>query len=501
LFGIDPRTLAVFRIAIGAVLLGDLAVRAGDLVEMYSDAGMFPRKVIARHVSSVWNWSFHFGGGSWEYQAVLFGIAAALGLALVLGFGTRLATVGSWLMLVSLHHRAPPILSGADILLRMLLFWSIWLPLGRVWSLDARSAKRGVAVDAGHEGAAVVVSIASAAILLQMAQMYLFTALFKSNAAWLGGQILAGALVHDFYASRSGSYFLQFPRALTGLTWGALALEWVAPLLMFIPRSTASLRIGCVGLLWALHVGILVLLEVDLFSWVALAGLLLFLPGRVWDGRFSRGWAPARTPDQAVAGSPRPSTGPRLPHRRVLDGVCLALLVFVVVQNLGGLPRSPLKGFTSAAWKPLTTGLGLGQKWNMFETVPIRSGWYVARAQLNDGSEVDLLRGGSAVDWSRPTFPAGIYPNHRWRKLFREMAFDDEMGYQVFRKPVAHFICMNWNARHPKEKQLAEFDLVYCMSKIPASGGMAGVRSTLRERFVSIDFRRASDSLPFVFGL
>jgi len=108
LFRIDPRSLALFRIAVAALLLIDLAIRAFDLNVMYTDDGMFSRAEICRRATTIWNWSFHFGGGSPGYQALLFGIAAALALALLLGFETRLAVIGSWLMLVSIHHRVPP---------------------------------------------------------------------------------------------------------------------------------------------------------------------------------------------------------------------------------------------------------------------------------------------------------------------------------------------------------------------------------------------------------
>src|SRR5687768_10592076 len=124
LFGIDPRSLALFRIGLGALLILDLLIRLPDLAAMYTDDGMFPRALIRHHYASVWHWSFHFLSGRWIVQAGLFFIAAMLALALLAGFKTRWAVIGSWLMLLSIHHRVPPILSGADTLLRMLLFWA-----------------------------------------------------------------------------------------------------------------------------------------------------------------------------------------------------------------------------------------------------------------------------------------------------------------------------------------------------------------------------------------
>jgi hypothetical protein len=43
------------------------------------------------------------------------------------------------------------------------------------------------------------------------------------------------------------------------------------------------------------------------------------------------------------------------------------------------------------------------------------------------------------------------------------MAYDDEQGFQLMRAPVARFLCRDWNARHPAEKQVVEFELIFCM--------------------------------------
>jgi hypothetical protein len=57
-----------------------------------------------------------------------------------------------------------------------------------------------------------------------------------------------------------------------------------------------------------------------------------------------------------------------------------------------------------------------------------------------------------------------MYPNHFWQKLFRELAYDDEQGFQLLRAPVAEFLCRNWNARNAPAKQIAEFEFTYCMA-------------------------------------
>jgi hypothetical protein len=461
LFGIDPRSLAVFRMALGALLLVDLAIRATDLNVMYTDDGMFSRAEICRRATTIWNWSFHFGSGSWEYQAMLFGIAGALALALLVGFETRWAVIGSWLMLVSIHHRVPPILSGAETLLRMLLFWAMFLPLEKVWSLDGWLAKRRRGA-LTHDGGAQVLSVASAAILLQIGFVYLVSAIFKSNTVWWRGEALTGILAHNFYASPPAAYLLQFPRLLTGMTWATFALEWAAPLLLFFPWGTARLRLGIIAALGAMHVGIGLCLEVGLFSFVSLAGLILFLPAEFWNSHLL-----ARFARLSEGLAPLAETGKQLAKKRpplvyATQGLCLMLLIYVLALNLNSFPSHPLAPLAPEQWRPLTRGLGLAQRWGMFESIPSKDGWYVARAKLNDGSDVDLLRQGAPVNWKKPEFPARLYPNHYWQKLFREMAYDDEQGFQLLRAPVAEFLCRNWNARNAPEKQVAEFEFIYC---------------------------------------
>jgi len=122
----------------------------------------------------------------------------------------------------------------------------------------------------------------------------------------------------------------------------------------------------------------------------------------------------------------------------------------------------------------------------MFEAIPSKDGWYIARAKLNDGSEIDLLRQGRPVDWKKPAFPGRMYPNHFWQKLFREMAYYDAQGFQLLRAPVAEFLCRDWNARHPPEKQVAEFEFIYCMENKAEPANGPG-RQIAREQLVHLD--------------
>ena len=138
-FVLDLRALALLRMATAAVVLLDLAIRSTDLEALYSNLGVLPVVAVTEHSWSPYQFSLHAGSGLWQAQAVLFVVAAGLAGALLGGYHTRLATVGSWVLLVSLQNRNPFIGQGGDDLLRMLLLWGIFLSWGRVWARDAHA--------------------------------------------------------------------------------------------------------------------------------------------------------------------------------------------------------------------------------------------------------------------------------------------------------------------------------------------------------------------------
>ena len=121
LFAIDVRALVLFRVSLGVLVYLDLLMRVRNLRAHYTDAGVFLRAAaIENFGGQTGRWSLHLLGGSPAFEAVLFAVAGAFALMLLVGYRTRLATIASWVLLVSLQMRMPLILNGSDILLRML---------------------------------------------------------------------------------------------------------------------------------------------------------------------------------------------------------------------------------------------------------------------------------------------------------------------------------------------------------------------------------------------
>jgi hypothetical protein len=448
LFGLDLRSLAAFRIGLGLLLLADLAVRAGDLSAHYTDDGVLPRSAItsSRYVS------LHMLDGSADFQAALFLFAGLCAAALLVGWRTRLATAASWFLLMSLHARNPMVLQGGDNLLRLLLFWAMFLPLGARWSLDAR---RG-----GRPPGAAEVSVASAALILQVCFVYWFSAALKSDPSWRSeGTAVYYALSLDQFAKPLAHYLLGFPGLLRVLTFATLGIEAAGPALLFVPFHTSRVRLAVVvGFLLFHLVGLHLCLELGPFPWVCAVAWLALLPGRFWDRVAGRIRLPRWLAAPPAGGA---AVGPGPLPARLLNVVAACFLAYVLLWNL----RT-----TDARWGRLlparadfiATTFGVDQQWGMFAPYPSKDGgWHVAQGNRPDGSEVDLLRGGAPVCWDQPGLVSATYKNERWRKYLMNLWPADNVAHRPL---YARYLLRQWNARHKGELGIESVE-VYFMRK------------------------------------
>ena len=206
------------------------------------------------------------------------------------GYRTQVATILVWFFAISLQSRNPMILTGGDSLLGLLLFWSMFLPMGARFSVDS-------AMNNGpHRESNRYFSAATAAILLQVGMVYTFTAIMKSDPIWQEDfSALYYALSIDQFATRLGHYLLNYPDILAVMTAATLWAEFVGPVLAFIPWLNGQIRLVVIVAFISLHIGIALTLNIGFFPIVSIISLIVFLPGLFWDKLFSRLAIPSRT--------------------------------------------------------------------------------------------------------------------------------------------------------------------------------------------------------------
>lgn len=322
-FGIDLRSLALFRVMLGTVLFIDLARRLTDLRVFYTDFGVMPRDWLVQ-VNGLWRLSLHTANGETWFVAILFAIEMIAALMIAFGWRTRLATIVAFVLHASLLNRNPLVLLGGDILILMLTFWGMFLPLAARASVDAALSNTPPPADNPHT------SWASAGLLLQAMSVYFFSAILKNGADWHNGTAVDYALQIDAYATPIGVWLRGFPEITTALTWFVYILELVGPLLVFSPVLNRPLRFIVMVLLMAMHTGFLFCLALGPFPWISLTSLTTLAGGWLWDAA-------------ARAGARRSARRGALPLRLYYDRDCGFCLKSVrILKALLVLPRAEI---------------------------------------------------------------------------------------------------------------------------------------------------------------
>jgi len=428
--------MAAMRIGLGAILLLDLWVRSKYLAVFYSDEGVLPREALLEHFSRDIYISTHMASGTPAFQGVLFVIAAIAAFCLMVGYRTRLATFVSWVLLIGIQIRMPLVLQSGDVVLRLLLFWCLFLPLGARASVDALQDPDPTPPPKTY------VSAATVALGIQLSCVYVFTAVLKSGRAWWDGTAATMALQIDHFATPFAKWMLTWPdEMLIAGNYAVLGWEYAGPALLLVPFFFGPTRTLVVFGFYALHIGFRLGLEIGLFSAICMVGWTAFLPAWFWD-TFTR-WKPA--------------FGPPVWPSRMNNTLATGFLALVLAWNFSTIKALKYSVPSEVRW--IGRVLRLDQKWEMFAPYPLKDdGWYVMPGELRNGEEVDVWRDGAAVTYDKPELVSAMYPDQRWRKYMRNIWLKK---YKKSRLYFGKWVCRSWNREHRGGETLKSFKIIF----------------------------------------
>ena len=482
IFSLDVRSLALLRMSLALVLLADLGARSVDLYAHYTDAGVLPRiNAITEQFSFL---SLHFLGGSFFTQSVLFAIAGLCAIGLLLGYRTRLMTVCSWMLLISLHSRNPMLVDGGDVLLRLLLFWSMFLPLGAAYSLDGV-----LKTTAPYRLPVRIFSVASIALLLQVCFVYWFTVALKHDPVWrTEGTGVYYALHLDSFVTPIGVWLRGFPTVLPVLSFATLAIEALGPCLLFVPFAQGPLRFATVILFLNLHLGFALCLALGVFPSIVCAAWLALLPTWFWHQiglarDFSRAQKAAlrqrlvillgeTSLQRLIARAYPPLWSPTIGAF-----FCVLCLGYIFLWNMRTVNFAKYSEILPVEFNGFGQMLRIDQMWGMFAPKPATDdGWYVIPARLRNGTEVDLFTNGAPVTWAKPQDVASTYRNQRWRKYLRNMWEREHATHRLY---FSQHLCRTWNAEHHSQATLETFQIFYMKEETLPNGVIAAPEKVL----------------------
>lgn len=277
LFTFDLRSLALTRFFLGFLCFIDIANRIPQIDAFYSDNGILPRWLLIQNYEWPWAMSLFNLNGSFAFVLIVSIIGMIASLFYSLGLRTKLSNIIVWVVIMSFHSRFQQINHGGDNLLRLMLFWSLFLPMNAFYSFDSvlSSSKPEEKTYSGW---------GSAGWWIQAICVYLFTFLYKWDPSWFKSfDSVYYAMNLDMFTTTFGKMLLHFPVLMQFSSIFAFILEGLAPILLIIPWRVNFFRGIAVVLLFGLHVGIWLTLVLGNFPPACLILWMAFIPSPWWE--------------------------------------------------------------------------------------------------------------------------------------------------------------------------------------------------------------------------
>jgi predicted DCC family thiol-disulfide oxidoreductase YuxK len=299
---IDARSLGLFRVAMGLVLLVDLIRRWDWLRAFYSNEGVLPNHnhlFQLRDGGRVWSFLHSFSTVDENHTAFL--AFFFIYLFFLVGWKTRAFHVLSLVALVSLVGRNTLLGNVGDSTAIALLAFTAFLPLGARFSVDSlqrsmAKAKESTTDELNARDETTIEAPASLmplAVVIMVGCIYLFAALQQNGDTWGDGSALYYALHVDRWTDSPGVALRSAsPALLAGWTKLLKVAEFAILPLLLLPVARRYVRAGAIGLMVIHGLTFAALFTFGLYGWSLLAAALLMIPRETWDA--------ARTGSRAI---------------------------------------------------------------------------------------------------------------------------------------------------------------------------------------------------------
>ena len=291
---VDYRTLGIYRILLGLVCFIDIFRRLPYIEVFYTNNGVAPNQFMSDIASKYSTKAFSLLSslGSTYEVSIFFYIALLFSFFLMIGYKTKVSHIITMIAVLSIHNRLIILENGADLVLNNFLIWSIFLPLGKRFSIDRMRyllTKHKDNTPRSLNSGSLVASnepknywgLAYFACLLQLAFIYFFNFINKTGTTWEQGTSVYYFYQLDNFLTPFGNFIKEFslmPLWLSKLlTYSTIYLEMLAPILILIPIYTLWLRRFSFIALIGFHIVIGISMYIGMFSWIMVAALVLLL--------------------------------------------------------------------------------------------------------------------------------------------------------------------------------------------------------------------------------
>lgn len=410
LFAIDIRSLALLRIGLAVCLLYYVGEYFAEAELFLSGSGVLPVAWSRELLNTQPNhfWSLYWISDSRSFCQLLLATHLSVSLLLLFGFQTRLATIACLVLTWSLEIRNPLIQDNGIHLLRMLLLWSAFLPLARVWSIDSML---DTGTNSRKKTVWAVANVATCAMVIQV----LLNFVLLACSIFLDRFSVVEWFQRDIQLSGWGHSLLNYPMALDTIGWAICIATMLGPITMFLPYVNEFFRGLWLAVFWLAQILTLLLICPNFYPLVAMVSWLLFVPGHFWNDWLGEPLDFDHTPPVRKDSHRR--------WRRLADWTCGGLLVLMLLANF--IQWRLLHLGKPANWAVLQASqfAMVAPRWN-FEPTRYRTAqresirpWFVYLGTLEGNRSVDLMNFQRRNPELRPSVASSVFPTERWRRI------------------------------------------------------------------------------------
>lgn len=513
-FSLDIRSLALFRVGIGFILLYDfLFHRLPYFTLFYTEDGLLPISYLLNRLHYWWakgsSLNFVYSGSG--YQMLLFILAVCFFGMLLLGYKTKWAVFGSWLLFVSFYSRNGMVMHSGDVIIKLCLFWCLCLPLGDYFSIDSvlkknRNSPSQPIIKNPHSKCKTVFSFNSFAFISQILIIYIVTYLAKgSGSKWADGTALYYAMWRRIsHRTILGDLLMEYASGILPLLtyMSYYFIEGIIPVLFLFLGFFWPYRIFAIVMMCGFHVMIATFLYIGFFPWTCVVMWLALLPSEFWDKikntsagnvfwnfkSFLKGYlynrcsgirklsarlfcahAPLKKVQwEGQNSSPLHSAKGLKKFFSLLSllfFICCFIYVLVWVKET---LKYDEKHVSVKGWNQIGHFLHLHQYWKMFGNPGSKSRWLVLYAWRADGQKVDLLRNGQPVSMQRPKRYRDQFINIRFLMLLDYYLLQSR--YKEVQSNYLNYSCSKWNKKASGPNRIKSIEWIRMSMAIPPPG-------------------------------
>jgi hypothetical protein len=270
----SPLPLDLVRIAIGLILIGEILWISPCLTELYGTSGILQSDLSDYFFGSFqvpftpsWSALSRLGVSETHVLQVLFSIYSVAAVGVLFGFLTRLSIAVAWALQTLFLSMGYLSNYGVDRITHVILFYFLWMPVGRTLAVDALRKTRNQAPTA-------LCRFSLRVLQINLCVIYLNSGIAKMlGSQWWSGEAIWRVLNLPEFSHWNFTWIASLPWLCKLLAWGTLALETGYPLLVWSQKTSRPWIFAVV----CLHLGIALSMGLYLFSALMIAlSLILF---------------------------------------------------------------------------------------------------------------------------------------------------------------------------------------------------------------------------------